>query len=73
MSESSCGCLKCQREYEASLPADTDMNERFPGPGRRGWRYACETCGNKRCPHHSNHDLACTASNEPGQPGSDYA
>ncbi len=32
----------------------------------------CPTCGNKRCPHASNHRLACTDSNEPGQPGSIY-
>jgi hypothetical protein len=32
----------------------------------------CPTCGNKRCPHASDHDLACTNSNEPGQPGSIY-
>lgn len=32
----------------------------------------CPICGNKRCPHASDHDLACTGSNEPGQPGSIY-
>lgn len=32
----------------------------------------CPTCGNKRCPHASDHRLACTESNEPGQPGSVY-
>jgi hypothetical protein len=32
----------------------------------------CPTCGNKRCPHASDHTLACTGSNEPGQPGSVY-
>lgn len=30
----------------------------------------CETCGNKRCPHATDHELACTNSNEPGQVGS---
>ncbi len=30
----------------------------------------CPVCGNKRCPRASNHEYACTASNEPGQPGS---
>ncbi len=30
----------------------------------------CPICSNKRCPHASDHDLACTGSNEPGQPGS---
>ncbi len=32
----------------------------------------CPQCGNKRCPHASDHRLACTGSNEPGQPGSRY-
>lgn len=30
----------------------------------------CPTCGNKRCPHASDHRNACTNSNEPGQLGS---
>lgn len=33
----------------------------------------CEHCGNKRCPHATDHDFECTNSNEPGQPGSIYA
>lgn len=32
----------------------------------------CPTCGNKRCPRAHNHTLACTNSNEPGQPGSSW-
>lgn len=32
----------------------------------------CARCGNKRCPHATNHRNACTNSNEPGQPGSSY-
>lgn len=32
----------------------------------------CNVCGNKRCPKATNHLLACTESNEPGQPGSVY-
>jgi hypothetical protein len=32
----------------------------------------CPTCSNKRCPHSDDHNLACTGSNEPGQPGSRY-
>jgi hypothetical protein len=32
----------------------------------------CPECGNKRCPHSTDHMLACTNSNEPGQPGSRY-
>lgn len=32
----------------------------------------CPDCGCKRCPKASDHALACTDSNEPGQPGSVY-
>lgn len=32
----------------------------------------CPDCGNKRCPKATDHNLACTNSNEPGQPGSRY-
>lgn len=32
----------------------------------------CPDCGNKRCPKAHNHSLACTNSNEPGQPGSSW-
>jgi hypothetical protein len=44
----------------------------------RGWPVTastfivCPTCGNKRCPKSTDHNLACTNSNEPGQPGSRY-
>lgn len=42
-------------------------------PGERWWgMYVCKTCGNKRCPKANNHELECTRSNEPGQPGSAY-
>jgi hypothetical protein len=33
------------------------------------FRYACEVCGCKRCPHHADHRFRCTGSNEPGQVG----
>jgi len=32
----------------------------------------CDICGNKRCPHASNHRLDCTHSNATGQNGSVY-
>lgn len=32
----------------------------------------CGTCGNKRCPRATNHELACTDGNASGQPGSWY-
>lgn len=33
----------------------------------------CPTCGNKRCPRATNHELGCSGSNELGQQGSRYA
>lgn len=32
----------------------------------------CAECGNKRCPHGTDHRNPCTGSNAPGQPGSRY-
>jgi hypothetical protein len=32
----------------------------------------CETCGNKRCPHATNHNNKCTNSNDVRQAGSRY-
>ena len=51
-----CGCWKC---IEARGEFTTH-------------HVLCPTCENKRCPHASNHELACTGSNEPGQKGSVY-
>lgn len=49
-----CGCWRCVRERD-------EMRVRM---------ILCPLCGCKRCPKASDHSLACTASNEPGQPGS---
>jgi hypothetical protein len=32
----------------------------------------CPKCGNKRCPHATNHNMPCTDSNAPEQEGSRY-
>jgi translation initiation factor 2 beta subunit (eIF-2beta)/eIF-5 len=32
----------------------------------------CSKCGNKRCPHATNHIYECTNSNDPGQKGSSW-
>lgn len=32
----------------------------------------CSICGNKRCPHATNHNNPCTNSNAPGQKGSSW-
>ena len=63
-----CGCLHCQDARRKLLPP-MDIG-RFLGMDAH-FRYACELCGYKRCPHHADHRLACTSSNEPGQLGSD--
>ncbi len=39
---------------------------------RRMIMILCPLCGNKRCPHATDHNLACTDSNQPGQKGSIY-
>lgn len=39
---------------------------------KSGTMTVCPDCGNKRCPKATDHRLACTDSNEPGQPGSRY-
>lgn len=41
-----------------------------------GWNQMlrlCPECDNKRCPKASDHQLACTGSNDSGQPGSVFA
>lgn len=65
-----CGCIKCQ-EARAQKAMDI-WPLTLNGPGCPGWRYSCEICGNKRCPHHSDHALTCTGSNATGQAGSVY-
>jgi hypothetical protein len=65
-----CGCLHCQGERRNRLSSE-DMWKALPGMDAH-FRFACEICGNKRCPHHTNHRLACTNSNDVGQTGSAY-
>lgn len=68
-----CSCEKCVDLRIAALQASgAPFEQTCPGPTFPGWSYGCEKCGNKRCPHHTDHALACTNSNEPGQPGSSY-
>ena len=57
-----CGCYNCMNKI-----ADD-----------RGWPLTmstfivCSSCGNKRCPKSTDHNLACTNSNAAGQTGSRY-
>lgn len=58
-----CGCLRCLRERD----------ERIGGQAVETCRMiVCATCGNKRCPHATDHRQACTNDNSPGQHGSWY-
>lgn len=59
-------CHKCINEYDIR-PVDSlfRLNSLI--------MILCDYCGNKRCPHASNHEMCCTNNNDPGQEGSVYA
>lgn len=58
--------------------APSDCRKCAEGKTIDGWpetvrrMFACPVCGNKRCPKATDHELACTNSNDTGQPGSVY-
>ena len=60
---SECGCYRCVEASGKTLHGI---------PVQYTYMIVCEKCGNKRCPHGTDHRLDCTNSNEPGQPGSRY-
>lgn len=60
-----CKCRRCIKEHNLTGPDGYPIS--------MTQMIVCPTCGNKRCPHASDHRLACTGSNESGQPGSVYA
>ncbi len=60
----SCQCRKCL--------AERDERDDSGWPILLGRMILCQTCGNKRCPHATDHELPCTDSNDPGQAGSVY-
>lgn len=63
-----CGCAKCLDRRE---PLVELFGHFIPASHTR--MVVCQICGNKRCPHAADHNNACTNSNEPGQPGSNYS
>lgn len=65
-----CSCLKCTQDRVSSDPFDSGKGVFFDQRFMR--MFTCAKCGNKRCPHATDHSLACTNSNEPGQKGSSY-
>lgn len=60
-----CTCHRCIRAFKIM-----DLSGEFPLSATR--MIFCPDCGNKRCPKASDHNLKCTGSNEPNQPGSVY-
>ena len=60
--DTECYCYNCNK--------DRKLKNGIPFVATR--MILCPTCGNKRCPHATDHSLACTGSNEPGQEGSRY-
>ena len=58
-----CYCYNCNKNY-------TESNNTIPFVMSR--MIVCPSCGFKCCPHATDHNLACTNSNEPGQVGSKY-
>lgn len=58
-----CDCRQCIRDRG---------DVRFGLPREMTEFIVCQQCGNKRCPHATNHRNECTDSNAPGQPGSEY-
>ena len=65
--EEDCVCHRCVREKRLESPL-------YPGiPVDNLSIIVCPICGHKRCPKASDHEMACTNSNDPGQPGSVYS
>lgn len=58
-----CGCITCDARRRAALPFPECLVTHL---------IVCPLCGNKRCPRATDHNLACTGSNDPGQSGSVY-
>lgn len=63
MNGADCTCHACIEKYGITL---------FGIPLDHVRMILCSECGNKRCPHASDHNHVCTGSNEPGQVGSVY-
>ena len=72
--EKKCGCRACLTERKAiktGTMTGSDLATMITSTEIVGM-LLCETCGNKRCPHATDHRNACTDSNDTGQPGSIY-
>lgn len=68
-----CDCYECVKDVDAYPKHASDTHPILLGikiPSTK--MILCPNCGNKRCPKATDHRLACTGSNEPGQLGSTY-
>ncbi len=65
MTNPHCWCYECNKDRQTYIGG-------FAIPYIATRMILCPECGNKRCPKATNHEHACTGSNEPGQPGSRY-
>lgn len=67
-----CSCYRCTIALVEREPLPASEKLFGTVDPRVSRMFLCEICGNKRCPHAADHNLACTGSNEPGQRGSLY-
>ena len=67
--DTKCHCYECRKD---DIVGFLDNDEKFPITYAMSRMIVCPTCGNKRCPHATDHNNPCTGSNKPGQPGSRY-
>jgi len=66
-----CGkCYECLKSKTIKMRFKDDSYYDMPIVNTR--MILCVECGNKRCPHATDHRFTCTGSNEPGQIGSRY-
>lgn len=68
-----CHCYRCTKARCEADPMVGEGRLAVFGDPRMMVMFLCVICGNKRCPRAADHDLKCSGSNEPGQPGSLYA
>lgn len=66
-----CYCWMCRKDTPVVTVLDGPLAGRKITEGMNRM-FLCPTCGNKRCPHATDHREPCSGSNEPGQLGSHY-
>lgn len=67
------GAMRFAEKHEHERLAGICCHKCWPDDIFQNRMILCRVCGNKRCPHATSHNNACTRSNKPGQPGSVYA